>query len=210
MSLAQNSLTGPMKNSMGNFTMYTYKGMNIVRSKAFTIKDPKTEKQLNMRARMSEIAVMYRKFSPIIDLGFPEREEHQSPQNMFVSANFNTAFVMADTLQVLSYPLMMLAKGSLPRVTIPEATTDAGGITLKYDAGAMLPEVTDTDEIIACALLLTDELLIIRQFIGHESIGTIRLKYPALQTEEVVCCYVFVRSRDGEKASDSVWVEVKG
>ena len=210
MSIAENPLTGSMRKSMGNFTMYTYNGMNIVRSKAFTIKDPKTEKQLNMRARMSEIAVMYRKFSPIIDMGFPEREEQQSPQNMFVSANFKTAFVMADTVQVFSYPLMMLAKGSLPRVTIPEATTDAEGITLKYDAGALLPDVTATDEIIACALFMTDELLMIRQFIGQESIGTIRLKYPALQTEEVVCCYVFVRSRDGEKASDSVWVEVKG
>jgi hypothetical protein len=151
---------------------------------------------------------MYRKFSPIIDLGFPEREEHQSPQNMFVSANFKTAFVMADTLQVLSYHLMMLAKGSLPRVTIPEATIDAGGITLKYDAGALLPDVTGTDEIIACALLLTDELLMIRQFIGHEPMGTLQLKHPALLTEQVACCYVFVRSRDGEKASDSVYVPI--
>jgi len=208
MSIAQNPLTGPMKNSMANFTMYTYKGMNIVRSKAFKIKDPKTEKQLNMRARMSRIAEMYHKLSPIISLGFPEREERQSPQNMFVSANFNTAFVMADTVQVLSYPLMMLAKGSLPPVTIPEATTDTGGIMLSYDAGALLPDVTATDEIIACALLKSDALLMVRQFIGHEPIGTIQLKHPDLLTEEVVCCYVFVRSRDGEKASDSVWVEV--
>ena len=208
MSIAQNPLTGPMKNSLANFTMYTYKGMNIVRSKAFSIKDPKTEKQLNMRARMSAIAVVYRKLSPIISLGFPERGERQSPQNMFVSANFRTAFVMEDNVQVLSYPLMMLAKGSLPRVTIAEATTDALGITLKYDAAALAPDLNATDEIIACALLKTDALLMDRQFIGHKPIGTIQLKHPDLQAEEVVCCYVFVRTRDGEKASDSVWVEV--
>ncbi|MDD4968860.1 MAG: DUF6266 family protein [Paludibacter sp.] len=210
MSIAENPLTGRMKNSMANFTMYTYKGMNIVRSKAFTIKDPKTQKQLNMRARMSLIAEMYHKFSPVISMGFPEREERQSPQNMFVSANFKTAFVMADDVQELSYPQMMLAKGSLPRVTITEATTDAGGITLNYDAHALTPDLNADDEIIACALLKTDELLKTRQFIGYEPNGTIQLKYPALQAEEVVCCYVFVRSRDGEKASDSVWVEVKG
>jgi len=58
--------------------------------------------------------------------------------------------------------------------------------------------------------LKTDELLKTRQFIGYEPIGTIQLKYQALQAEEVACCYVFVRSRDGEKASDSVYVEVKG
>ena len=208
MSIAENPLTGSMRKSMGNFTMYTYNGMNIVRSKAFTIKDPKTEKQLNMRARMSRIAVMYRKLNPIISLGFPEREVQQSHQNMFVSANFKTAFVMADDVQVLSYPLMMLAKGSLPPVTIPEAATDAGGITLHYDAGALLPDVTANDEIIACALLITDELLMIRQFIGHKPIGTLQLKYPSLQAGDVACCYVFVRSRDGEKASDSVYVPI--
>ena len=209
MSLSQNPLLGPMKKSMGNFTTYSYHGMNIVRLKAFKINDPKTEKQLNMRARMSAIAEMYRQFSGIIALGFPERDERTFPQNMFVSANFKTAFVMEDTTPVISYPLLLIAKGSLPRVTITEATTDAGGITIHYDAGALLQNVTATDEIIACALLTTGELLIARQFIGFESIGTLQLKYPSLQAEQVVCCYAFVRSGDGEKSSDSVYVEVK-
>ena len=209
MSLSQNPLLGPMKKSMGNFTTYSYHGMNIVRLKPFHPKDPKTEKQLNMRARMSGIAEMYRKFRGIIALGFPERDERKSPQNMFVSANFKTAFVMEDTIPVIGYPLMLLAKGSLPRVTIPEATTDAGGLTIHYNAGALRPDVTATDEIIACAALTTGELLIVRQFIGFELLGTIQLKYPSLQAEQVACCYVFVRSQDGKKASDSVYVEVK-
>jgi len=209
MSLSQNPLLGPMKKSMGNFTTYSYHGMNIVRLKPFHPKDPKTEKQLNMRARMSAIAAMYRQFRGIIALGFPERDERQSPQNMFVSANFTTAFVMEDNIPVISYPRMLLSKGSLPRVTIPQATTDAGGITIHYNAGALRPDVTATDEIIACALLTTGELLIVRQFIGFELLGTIQLKYPALLAEQVGCCYVFVRSGDGEKASDSVYVEVK-
>ena len=210
MSIAQNPLTGPMRKSMGNFTMYSYGGMNIVRSKPFHPKDPKTEKQLSMRARMSRIAEMYRTFSRIIDLGFPERQERQATQNMFVSANFTTAFVMVDNNPVISYPLMLIAKGSLPCVTIPEAKIDAGGISISYDALALRPDVTATDEIIACAYLERGALLMARQFIGHEPIGTLRLKYPALQVEQVECCYAFVRSGDGEKASESVYVEVKG
>ena len=210
MSIAQNPLTGAMRKSMANITMYTYKGMNIVRSKAFKIKDPKTEKQLNMRARMSRLAEKYRSFKRIVALGFPEREERHTPQNRFVSSNFTTAFAMVDNVQVISYPLMLVAQGSLPPVTIVEATIDAEGITLKYDAQALTPDVTATDEIIACALLEDNELLIAKQFIGHESIGTLQLKNATLQAEEVVCCYVFVRSNDGKKASDSVYVEVNG
>ena len=208
MSIAQNPLTGPMKKSMANFTMYTYQGMNIVRSKAFRIKDPKTEKQLNMRARMKEIAAVYRKMSPVIGQGFPEREENKSPQNMFVSANFRTAFVMVDDVQVLSYPDMLVAKGTLQTVTITEAKIDAEVITLNYNARALAPDLTADDEIIACALLESGVLLKTRQYIGYEPIGTIRLNCQDLLADEVVCCYVFVRSEDGGKASDSVYVEI--
>jgi hypothetical protein len=209
MSLAQSPLMGPMRKSMGNFTVYSYQGMNIVRSKPFHPSDPKSDKQLNMRARMSGIAGVYQTFKSIIALGFPEREVNTNPQNMFVSANFTSAFVLADKTPVISYPLLLLANGSLPRVTIPQATANAGGITMHYDAGALLPDVTAGDEIIACAALTTGELLITRQFIGHELLGTLQLKYPTLQAEQVECCYAFVRSGDGEKASDSVYVEVK-
>jgi hypothetical protein len=208
MSIAQNPLLGPMKNSMGNFITYTSRGMNIVRSKPFRVKDAKSEKQLIMRARMKGIAEMYRRLSPVISLGFPEREVNQSPQNRFVSVNFNTAFVMTDKTPVISYPLMLVAKGSLPPVTITQVTIDAGGIILNYNACALTPHVNADDEIIACALLTTGALLKTRQFARYEPIGTIQLKYPSLEAEQVVCCYVFVRSSDGDKASDSVYVEV--
>lgn len=210
MSKAEMPLTGAMTKSMGNFTTYTLNGMNIVRSKAFKIKDPKSDKQIHMRVRMTIMAEMYKEFDAIIALGFPERDVRLSPQNMFVSVNFNTAFVMKDETPVISYPLMLLAKGSLPCVAITQAVTDAGGIKITYDAGAVSREVKATDKIIACAMLQTGELLMGRQFIGHEPIGTIHLDYPSLQAEDVACCYVFVRSNDGMKASDSVYVQVNG
>jgi|ERR1035437_6583858 hypothetical protein len=101
---------------------------------------------------------------------------------------------------------MLLSKGSLTPVTITEATIDAEGITLSYNAHVLIPELYSTDEIIACALLNTDELLTAGQFIGSGPIVTLQMKYPDLQAEQVVCCYVFVRSGDGGKVSDSVWV----
>lgn len=208
MSIAQNPLTGSMKKSMANFTTYTLNGRNIIRSKAFLPKDAKSEKQLILRARMSGIGEMYQIFKSIINLGFPEREIYQSPQNMFVSANIKTAFVMEDIVPVISYPMMLLSRGSLSPVKITQATTDAEGITLNYDAHALVPELYSTDEIIACALLKTDKLLTFGQFIGHEPIGTLQLKRTVLKAEDVVCCYVFVRTGDGGKASNSVYVPI--
>ena len=117
---------------------------------------------------------------------------------------------MEDIIPVISYPQMLLSQGSLSPMKITQAKTDAEGITLNYDALALVPELYSTDEIIACALLKTNELLTFGQFIGREPIGTLQLKYPALKAEDLVCCYVFVRSGDGKKTSNSVFVKVKG
>jgi len=70
-------------------------------------------------------------------------------------------------------------------------------------------KVLATDEMIACTLLKTGELLIARQFRGYDTFGTILLKYPALEAGDVVCCYVFTRSGDRKKVSNSRSVEVK-
>ena len=208
MSLVQSPLMGPMRKSMGNFTMYSYNGMNIVRSKAFKHRDAKTEKQLNNRVRMTVIAEMYRTFRSVIGLGFPDNKDGKSPQNLFVSANFSTAFEMTENKPVISYPMLLVAKGSLPAVKVTEAFMDATGITVCYDAEALFPHVTATDEIIACVLLKSGELLIVRQMIGYQPVGNIRLNYQNLQAGEVACCYVFVRTE--KTFSDSIYVEVKG
>jgi len=210
MSIAQSPLLGPMRKSMGNFTMYSYNGMNIVRSKAFKVKDAKTKKQLNVRARISGLGVKYRYFSPVLALGFPENSDYKSPQNMFVSANFSTAFETIDEQPVLSYPLMLISKGSLPEVKVTEVTIEKEAIIIGYDVAAMLPDMTATDEIIACARLKDGELLIVRQILGFVTTGTVLLKYPDLLIDDVDCCYLFVRSGDGKKTSNSVFVEVKG
>ena len=209
MSIAQNPLLGPMKNSMGNFTVYSYHGMNIVRSKAFTIKDAKSEKQLAMRARMTVLASTYRALSRTIRLGFPECCEEKSPQNMFVSVNFRTAFRKTPAGEVISYPRMLISQGSLQGITVLEAGIVDDGLTVRYETDLLSDDLSPNDELIACALLTTGELLITRQIRGYETVGTILLEYPGLHSGNITCCYVFARSWDGKKASDSVYVEVK-
>jgi hypothetical protein len=77
-------------------------------------------------------------------------------------------------------------------VTIPHATIDAGVLTLKYDARALTLDLQANDEIIACSLLKTDELIMTMQFIGHEPIGILPIKYTTLQAEQVyVAMYLY-------------------
>ena len=208
MSIAENPLLGKMTKSMANFTLYTLNGKNIVRSKAFMPKDPKSKKQLNVRARMTALGKQYRLLSPILGMGFPENSEYKSPQNMFVAANFSTAFELIDEQPVLQYPLLLISKGSLPEVKVTDVDPIAEGFTIGYDVSALLADMTATDEIIACAMMKNGALHIVKQILGFVTTGSVFLKFKDMEDEEVVCCYLFVRSGDGKKASNSVFVEV--
>ena len=206
MSVAQNPLLGPMRKSMGNFTTTSYNGMNIVRSKAFNKKDAKSEKQLNHRKKVSLIAAMYKSFGGLTKLGFPENSFGKSPYNMFLAANLASAFDQTGEVPVISYPLLVVSKGTLPRIKVVETIVSAVGITLRYETYTGLPNVSVDDEIIAFFKLQDGELVFGKQPRGSGVTETILLQYPDLQIEEVACCYVFARSRDGKKASNSTYV----
>jgi len=216
MSIAENPLVGRLKGSMANFTTYTLNGKNIIRSKPFLVRDARSVKQLLMRARMKELANLYKSLSPIIVMGFtedsfpksPENMYTDSPYNLFVKANFSYAFETVENIPVTVYPLLLLSKGSFPEVKVLDAVTNTDGITIQYDV-ELLPEVTFAiDEIIACARLKDGSLLIARQIRGNEAIGTILLKYPVQNAAEVDCCYLFARRWDGKKVSNSTYVKV--
>jgi len=217
MSIAENPLVGRMKGSMANFTTYTLNGKNIVRSKPFKVRDAQTVDQLIMRARMKKLAKLYKSLKPVIVMGFtddsfpklPENIYTDSPYNLFVKANFSFAFETIEDMPVTVYPLLLLSRGTLPEVTVIDAVTNTDGITIQYDA-ELLPEVTFAiDEIIACAKLKDGSLLIARQMRGYDTIGTIFLKFHVPDAAEVECCYVFARSWDGKKVSNSTYVKVR-
>ena len=208
MSVAQNPLLGPMRKSMGNFTTTSYNGMNIIRSKAFNKKDAKSEKQLNHRLKVSLIAGVYKSLGGLTKLGFAENSFGKSPYNMFLGANISSAFDLSGEMPVLSYPALVVSKGTLIKVRVVENQVSAEGITLTYETYIGLPNISAEDEIIAFALLKDGELLYKSQSRGSGSIETILLLFTDLQTEEVECCYMFARSRDGKKASNSVYVEL--
>ena len=138
----------------------------------------------------------------------PENIYPKTPQNLFVKANFSFAFETIENEPVINYPLLLLSQGSLPEVKVIEVLTNEDGITVRYDAELLPDVIFGIDEIIACAMLNSGSLLIARQIRGYEAIGTIFLKYPAQDSVQVESCYVFARSWDGKRTSNSTYVEV--
>jgi len=210
MSIAQNPLMGPMRKSMGNFTTMSYNVRNIIRSKAFNLKRKKTKAQQDQIVKMTLLAEVYRSFGGITDQGFVENSKGKSAYNLYVSANFNSAFDLTGEVPVISYPLLLASKGTLPRVRVSEGVLVSEGIRVIFSSNLSLPYVSESDHIIAFARTTDGELRMAIQIRGSEETGSILIPLPDLIVGEVVCCYVFARSADGKKSSNSVYVELIG
>ena len=210
MSIAQNPLMGPMRKSMGNFTTMSYNVRNIIRSKAFNLKRKKTKAQQDQIVKMTLLAEVYRSFGGITDQGFVENSKGKSAYNLYVSANFNSAFDLTGEVPVISYPLLLASKGTLPRVRVSEGVLVSEGIRVIFSSNLSLPYVSESDQIIAFARTTDGELRMAIQIRGSEETGSILIPLPDLIVGEVECCYVFARSADGKKSSNSVYVELIG
>jgi hypothetical protein len=125
---------------------------------------------------------------------------------MFLAANLSSAFETVDNLTVIHYPSLLVSKGMIPSVKVTEAIVNADGITLIYQTFNGLPLISADDEIIAFAWLESGEFAIEMQPRGNRVTETILLKHQNLQKEEIVFCYIFAKSRDGKKASNSTYV----
>jgi len=208
MSIAQNPLLGPMRKSMGNFTTMSYHGQNIVRSKAFHVKRKKTEAQKHQILKLTLLAKVYRQLGGITRRGFVENRKGMSSYNMFISANFKSAFDLTGEVPVISYPLLLVSKGTLLRVKVLGVVVQSGGILMNYASYLSLPYVLASDQIIAFALTTRGEMFISVQERGPEDTGSLFIPLQDVAVDQVVCCYVFARSADGKKSSNSVYVEL--
>ena len=208
MSIAQNPLMGPMRKSMGNLTTSSCNGKNVVKSKAFMKKDTKSVLQLAHRLKISLIAKAYQSLGGNTNEGFPENSLGKSPYNMFMQANLASAFDLTGEVPVISYPQLLVSKGSIPRVKITGVVLGEEGITINFETGMGLPKVSASDEIIAFAKLKDVSLRPMRQPRGSEETGSILIQVKGMNVDEVECCYLFARSADGKKVSNSVYVEI--
>jgi len=208
MSLSQNPLTGSMRHSMGNFVTTVYRGQNVIKAKVFMPRNVNSSAQQLQRACFKLVVDAYESLGGIAENGFPGRPRTYSPFNAFVKANLSSAVDKSGITPVIDYTKLVIASGTLPAIVTSTGITGATGIIIGYETNTDIPKVLPSDQVVAIAQTKIGELLVSRQARGSNALSTILIAYPNITATEVKCCYVFVLSEDGSKASKSVSVQV--
>jgi hypothetical protein len=92
MAIVQMPFIKHARNKLANVVFYEQDGINIMRSAAFQPKNPKTEKQMLHRNRMTIISKLASQILPIIKEAYGSSLKKKKPYRRVVSVNLKTAF----------------------------------------------------------------------------------------------------------------------
>ena len=137
MSVIQNPIIGQARGKFANAVFSTWKGKNVMRSKALSVANPQTDAQMQQRSKF-DIALGYaRIFGSLLRIGFKEVAVGKTAYNAFMSENLKNDFLTWDIDHwEADATKMVLGKGSLD-VTAPTsiaANANADTVTINFAA----------------------------------------------------------------------------
>jgi hypothetical protein len=210
MSLVSNPLIGRAKQSMGGATFTTWKGLQVLKNKATSVANPRSEGQINQRARLSILVAMYSFISSVIKQGFKEMAVGMSEFNGFTSANLkNTAVTASGGVAAVSYPDLLISKGSMASTPIDAVSAENGDtiVTVEFGPGNTNPNFSANDKTLVAIYNLTKDEW--GTAIGTETRdqGGVEVAMPsALVTGNVLKVYLGFYNATTGKVSTSVFL----
>lgn len=208
MATSQNPMTGKMSGTVGNFVTSSLGSQNIVRAKAFSRKDAKTEAQVKQRDGFKMIVDLYPALGSIPAEGFIQRPANTSVYTAFMAANMPKAIDKSGDVSVIDYSSLIVSNGSISKVIVMEAVLDETGITVRYNPSLKNELNKPTDEVVAFALLVSGELWVERQPRGSELTDSILIPVTNVTAADILGIYVIAKRADGSKSSKTAYVTI--
>ncbi len=201
-------MTGKMSGTVGNFVTSSLGSQNIVRAKAFSRKDAKTEAQVKQRDGFKMIGELYPALGSIPAEGFVQRTANTSVYTAFMAANMPKAIDKTGDASVIDYTNLIVADGSISKVIVSDAVLDETGITVRYMPSLKNQLNFPTDEIVVLALLASGELWVERQPRGSVDNTPILIPVTNVTAADILGVYVFAKRADGSKVSKTAYVPI--
>ena len=210
MARVQNTLIGKSSGSVGGATFSTWKGINVLKSKAISVSNPKTDAQKLQRSRLTIMVALYRICAEIVTLGFKTLAIGKSEYNAFMSDNIQsaTAPATADSAEFVPAQLK-LSKGTIgtiPILTMVGTDSSADVDFTWNDALTPIGSSPGDTAIFAVYNATKDEWGFDTGLDVRSSGGASTAMPSNVATSDVLHGYMFFESASSEEVSDSVYI----
>lgn len=211
--VVQNPIIGRSRQSMGNNTFTTYKGLNVLKTKPFSVANPRSAAQVAQREALATLVAAYRLMKTLLNLGFKQAVNPLSPYNFFMKENLPIAVnTSTPGSPEIIYGSFKVAKGTLPNTAITSAVADESDnlITVNWPTALSSPDFSNTDKAHVLAINENTGDIVAQWTLGtNRSGGTVAITATgAFSAGDDIAIYLFFVSADGTQVSDSQYLQI--
>lgn len=207
MGTIKKGILGGFSGKVGTVIGGNWKGIDYMRSKAASISNPKTEAQLDQRARFGAALKFLQPLTSFIRVGFKNYAVKMTAFNSAMSYNLNNAIDGEYPEYFIDYESALVSRGSLPGALSPRIqTTTPNQIDFEWSNNSDDSTASANDQVLLVALNPAKQKAITIIGGNERSLGEQSIEVPSSFEGDEVHCYMAFQNANQSVLSNSVYV----
>ena len=210
-AVTQNSIIGRTRGKVGGVVFSKWRGLNTLRSKPESVKNPKSPGQLFQRKKLTLLVELYRKIALVVKVGYFEDALEKSAYNAWLQENILKAISGTTESDVaIDYDKLSISKGSVGPTPIASFLASTGTNIVSFGWTSSFVPVGGSSMDIVIAMVFnktTGELGVLFQSDQYRALGGVGVALPSPPSaNDVVYGYLAFKSATSGKTSNSVMI----
>jgi hypothetical protein len=207
MGTIKKGILGGFSGKVGTVVGGNWKGIDYMRGKAASVSNPKTEAQLDQRARFAAALKFLQPLTAFIRVGFKNYAVKMTAFNSAMSYNLNNALTGAYPDYSIDYASALVSRGSLPGALNPTASSNTTGqIDFIWEDNSQDANASANDKVLLVAFNPTKQLATTIVGGNERPTNAQALTVPSSFTGDQVECYIAFQNANQSILSNSVYV----
>ena len=207
MGTIKKGILGGFSGKVGTVIGGNWKGIDYMRGKAASVSNPKTEAQLDQRARFGAALKFLQPLTPFLRVGFKNYAVKMTAFNSAMSYNLNNALIGAYPDYFIDYASALVSRGALPGALNPQvAATAPGEIEFSWTDNSQGAHAKPNDKVLLVVLNPIKQQAETIVAGNTRSIGSQTVTVPETFIGDEVQCYIAFQDEKQTVLSNSVYV----
>ncbi|WP_234573600.1 DUF6266 family protein [Rhodohalobacter sp. 614A] len=210
MARLTSGILGGISGTVGNVVGGRWRGIDYIRSKPASVKNPNTEAQQQQRMRFKLVIQFLRKISPLVNIGLSNGSNNRTPMNRGMSLNLKEAITGTFPDLEINWEKLIFSQGNLAMGTNAAADLSvADTVTITWENTQSTSSSSDTDGALVL-LSNTDRDEVVYSLHGASRVdGQVDVDIPQEWSGENIACYLSFRSETGKDVSDNQFLGIE-
>lgn len=206
MGTIKQGILGGFSGKVGTVIGGSWKGISYMRSIPQSVKNPRTDGQVNQRTKFTVALDFLKPMTGLIQVGFKLYAQKQTAFNAAMSYILNNAITGTSPDFSVYYNLALVSRGSLTGAVNAQAASANGAVNITWDDNSGSGTATQTDKALIVVLNSTRAESVFDAGGNQRGFGTEDISVPADWAGENVEVFLGFITEDGKNVSNSVYL----